>query len=339
MTFDSLDSGAIDDNIVATLHVEVVVAAMCDADIVPLVWGLTELSGDAVVALPKVFATTKVLHPIVTGTTTNVTEVNAVEDEIVALPRENLTELTRVDDEIGSSVAEDYVFFVSAENRVVAGASLDHVRSGKVSDDVISRPTLDRIGSVAPLDAVIPGTSPKRVVADSADDRIKTVSSTDHDVIATGVLSETRRVCDVDGRRSLRRIADNNIHEEVFVDRVLVGLLILINFEEDRHRKEIDRQRACAFLTEVRVAHDERRKGVRLQFAEEIDVGGTAHVIEAVAVLETLDLLLEDVVVGRTEVPTERHTLFGEAAVPKVDVVETGNRHPIFSVRPLTGAV
>ncbi len=47
------------------------------------------------------------------------------------------------------------------------------------------------------------------------------------------------------------------------------------------------------------------------------------QIVEAVAVLELLELDLEHEVEGRAEHAAERHDLFGETADPEIDVVET----------------
>src|SRR5262249_16703671 len=53
---------------------------------------------------------------------------------------------------------------------------------------------------------------------------------------------------------------------------------------------------------------------------------GALQVVEAVAVLQVLELLLEHVVERRSEQTTVRVRTLGEAADPEVDVVETAGR-------------
>ena len=66
--------------------------------------------------------------------------------------------------------------------------------------------------------------------------------------------------------------------------------------------------------------------------------GGALQVVEAVAVLQLLQLLLEHEVEGRAEHAAEGHLLLGQAADPEVDVVEAGGGLP-SAVRPGAGAV
>ena len=63
---------------------------------------------------------------------------------------------------------------------------------------------------------------------------------------------------------------------------------------------------------------------VALELDEEVQAGGARQVVEAVAVLQLLELRLEHEVEGRAEQAAERRLLLGEAADPEVDVVDAG---------------
>src|SRR6185295_15662302 len=73
--------------------------------------------------------------------------------------------------------------------------------------------------------------------------------------------------------------------------------------------------------------------------------GGALQVVEAVAVLQLLELVLEHEVEGRAEQAAERHLLLGQAADPQVDAAEAGGGDAIPVLRkagivgPGTGAV
>ena len=65
-----------------------------------------------------------------------------------------------------------------------------------------------------------------------------------------------------------------------------------------------------------------------------MDVGGAPHIVEAVAILQALELGFEDVIMGRAEIAAERHTFFGQPAIPEIDVAQTRGGHAV-SVQPL----
>ena len=87
--------------------------------------------------------------------------------------------------------------------------------------------------------------------------------------------------------------------------------------EKARRRENVARQ-----VGGIGVRHDQFGKRVVLQLGEEIHAGGALQVVEAVAVLQLLQLLLEHEVEGGAEEAAERHLLLGKAADPEVDVVE-----------------
>ena len=78
-------------------------------------------------------------------------------------------------------------------------------------------------------------------------------------------------------------------------------------------------------MRRVGVRHDQLGERVVLHLGQEIEAGEAAQVVEAVAVLQRLELGLEHEVEGRAEHAAERHLLLGQAADPQVDVVEAGD--------------
>src|SRR4030095_1871118 len=74
----------------------------------------------------------------------------------------------------------------------------------------------------------------------------------------------------------------------------------------------------------VGVRLDQLGERVVLQLGVEVEAGGALQVIEAVAVLQLLELVFEHEVEGGAEQAAERHLLLGETADPQVDVAETG---------------
>ena len=247
LTFSTIDSRPVDDDVVAALHVEVVVTTVRDGDIVALRGRFSGLSRNAVIRLEEVFTTPEVLYPVVAATASDVPKVDPIEDVVVPFTGEDLAKLARVDDEVIAGVAEDDIFLVAARDCVVAVAALDHIGSGEVRDDVIAGPALDEVGAIAALDSVIAGATPEGVVADATDDRIAARRPSDGDVVATRVLDDAGRVQNADVRRESRVIADHERNQLRLAHRVgrpgvAVGrkLLALIGLQNViRNRKEV----------------------------------------------------------------------------------------------------
>ncbi len=74
----------------------------------------------------------------------------------------------------------------------------------------------------------------------------------------------------------------------------------------------------------VGVRHDQLGERVELELVAEAQARRALQVVEAVAVLQLLELLLEHEVEGRAQQAAERRLLLGEAADPEVDVVDAG---------------
>ena len=89
----------------------------------------------------------------------------------------------------------------------------------------------------------------------------------------------------------------------------------------------------------VRVAHDQLGERVALELRAQVEARRPVQVVEAVAVLQVGQLLLEDVVERRAEQAAEQVLRLGQAADPEVDVVEPGDGLAVGGVRPRAGAV
>ena len=112
----------------------------------------------------------------------------------------------------------------------------------------------------------------------------------------------------------------------------VAGLVDLESLElerEVRPREDVERQ-----MRRVGRAHHELGEGVLFELGQEVQPVSAREVVEAVAVLQLLQLRLEDEVEGRAEQAAERHLLLGEAADPEVDVVEAARaRRPAVEER------
>ncbi|MNQ38890.1 hypothetical protein D3C85_524850 [compost metagenome] len=98
----------------------------------------------------------------------------------------------------------------------------------------------------------------------------------------------------------------------------------------------------------VGVEHHHLGERVVLELAQEVESLGAVQVVEPVAVLQLLELVLEDEVESRAEHAAERHFFLGQAADPEVDVINAGDGEVVCGVRntvrpgvvrPDTGAV
>ena len=97
-------------------------------------------------------------------------------------------------------------------------------------------------------------------------------------------------------------------------------LLCRIDLEDQCGRLEhVGRQ-----MLGVGVEHDELRERVVLELGAEVQARRARQVVEAVAVLQRFELVLEHEVEGRAEQAAERRLLLGQAADPEVDVVDAG---------------
>ena len=72
------------------------------------------------------------------------------------------------------------------------------------------------------------------------------------------------------------------------------------------------------------VAHHQLGERVALELGAQVHARGAGEVVEAVAVLQVGELVLEHVVERRAEQAAEQVGVLGEAADPQVDVVEAG---------------
>ena len=95
---------------------------------------------------------------------------------------------------------------------------------------------------------------------------------------------------------------------------------------------------AFSVFVPVGVALDQLGERVALELGAQVHARRAGEVVEPVAVLQVLQLRLEDVVEGRAEQAAEQVGDLGETADPQVDVVEAGvrsRRRPSFAQAPV----
>ena len=227
LTFGPLDAGAVNHDVVTVFHVAIVVARPGDQDVIALMRRLARFGGCAVIALPEVFTTAQVFHPVVAPATTLVTEMNAVENIVIAFTSEHFTEFAAVNHEVVAFVTEDHVLFVTTVNGIITGTTLNDVRAGEIRQDIVARATRDEVGAIATLDAVVTPATPEGIITDTADDRIVTLCTTDDGMIAARILNNAAGIGNRDIRGHQGGIADHEVEEGLFT--LGISSLIVMN--------------------------------------------------------------------------------------------------------------
>ncbi|MND56423.1 hypothetical protein D3C80_475280 [compost metagenome] len=240
-------------------------------------------------------------------------------DEVVAGAAEGFRDVLAGDDEVLAGAAEDQVEAVAGVDDVVAVATLDVIVAAEVGDDVVTSAAIQVVDAVATFQPVIAAIAPEGVVADAGDQDIGAIGTTKHHMVFTGVA----QVVGV-GPGGFRVVANHQPEQRVVTHRVIppagtkAGVLQQrVDLEyEGRGGEDIRRQPA-----DIGVLHHHLGEGVVLHLGEEVQPRQAAQVVEAVAVLQRLQLSLEDEVEGGAQQATEGHLLLGQAADPEVDQV------------------
>ncbi|MNS61010.1 hypothetical protein D3C72_940260 [compost metagenome] len=205
---------------------------------------------------------------------------------------------------------------------VVAVATLDVIVATGIGDDVVASTATQLVVAVAAFDAVVAAIAPDRVVAFTGDEDVVVVGTTQHDVFVTAVA-------DVVGIRThgQRVVAEHHLlavrAERIGREQAFVELPAWVHFQvEPRGREHQARQ-----VRGRGVGHDQLGERVAFKFGIHRQARGTLQVVEAVAVLQFFQLVLEHEVEGRAEHAAERSFLFGKAANPHIDGIDASDRH------------
>ena len=174
----------------------------------------------------------------------------------------------------------------------------------------------------AAFEPVVAAIAVEGVVALAGDEGVGLVGAAQEDVVGAGVAQVVR--LDSGGRRI---VAQHQRGEDASAGRIVraearVPLLGLVDLEDEAGRREHVRGQMAG----VGVEADHLGEGVVLHFGQQMQPVEPLQVVEPVAVLQLLQLDLEDEVEGRAQHAAERHDLFGEAADPEIDVVEAAQR-------------
>jgi hypothetical protein len=92
-----------------------------------------------------------------------------------------------------------------------------------------------------------------------------------------------------------------------------------------------------SIAVDVGVAPGQLGQRVAFELEPQVEAVGALQVVEAVAVLQAFQLLLEHEVEGRPEQAAEDRLALGEAADPEVDVVEAAGRAGANMNAPFAG--
>ncbi|MNF49952.1 hypothetical protein D3C84_312370 [compost metagenome] len=246
----------------------------------------------------------------------------AAQDEVIALATNGLGGVLTGNDEVVAEPANDQVDAVASVQHVVAVATLEVIVAAGVGDDVVAVATAQLIVAVTAVDAIVASITPDRVIAFTGNEDVCVVGTAQHDMLVTCVL-------DVVGVRphGQRVVAEHYLRavraERIGSEQAFVELPALVHFQiEPRIREHHARQ-----VRGRGVGHDQLGERVAFKFGIHRQARGTLQVVEAVAVLQFFQLVLEHEVEGRAEHAAERGFRFGQTADPEIDGVDASDRH------------
>ncbi|MCY1415739.1 hypothetical protein D9M71_312320 [compost metagenome] len=149
-------------------------------------------------------------------------------------------------------------------------------------------------------------------------------------MLATGVLQEVavRTI-------SVRIVPAHAIRVGATVGAQAGVLQRLVDLQGEVRRREHHARQVDG----VGVGHDQLGERVALQLGVHRQASGALQIVEAVAVLQFLQLVLEHEVEGRAEHAAERCFRLGQAADPQVDGIHASDGHAIGAVGPGARAV
>ena len=275
------------------------------------------------------------LDPVVALVALQLVVVLAAEDDVVAETAQHLVDALAAVDEVVAVAAEHDVVADAGVDGVVAAVAMDDVVAGRVGDDVVAGAAEQLVVAVAAVDVVVAAVAPDRVVVGLAREQpVVALGAAQHDGVAEEVVvaDEVHGAVGehLDQLRPGHRIVQPGrgiggdamavgVEQEVAVgvlQEVVRGLDRVFRRQEDARRQMLG----------AGVLHDHRGEGVGLDLAAEVRAFDARQVVEAVAVLQALELRLEDEVEGRAQQAAEQILLLGQAADPQIDIVEAGDR-------------
>ncbi|ELS26770.1 hypothetical protein ppKF707_2357 [Metapseudomonas furukawaii] len=321
-------AGAADHDVVTALGVELVVLATADVDVV---------AGDGVVAegvevVPGRTVRGPGLQPVVPFVAHVLLIGLGAQDEVVALAAEGLAGVFTGDDEVVAEAGEDQVDAVTALDHVVAVVALDVVVATHVRDDVVAIAAIDEVIAVAAIQPVIAAVPVEGVVTLAGAQDVVAGAAPQHHMVRPPV----QQVIAV-RPQSVRVVPHHQRQQRIVPQRIITAgqaqsgvLQRRVHFQGEGRRQEHHARQVGG----LGIGHDQLAEGVAFQFGVEVEAGGALQVVEAVAVLEFLQLVLEHEVEGGAQHAAERRDSLGQATDPEVHQVEAG-----LHARPGAGAI
>ncbi|PBJ02230.1 hypothetical protein BSF40_50230 [Pseudomonas sp. ACN5] len=306
-----------DHDVVAAFAVELIVLVAADVYIV----ADHRVVAERVEVVARCTVRSALLDPVVAFVTHVLLVGLAAQDEVVALATNGFGGVLTGNDEVVAEPANDQVDAVASVQHVITVATLEVIIAASVGNDVVAGATAQLVVAVTAFDAIVAAIAPDSVVAFTGDEDVCVVGTAQHDVLVTCVL-------DVVGvrPRGQRVVAEHHLlairAERIGGGQAFVELPARVHFQvESRGREHQARQ-----VSGRSVGHDQLGKRVAFKFGIHRQARGTLQVVEAIAILQFFQLVLEHEVEGRAEHAAERSFLFGQAADPQVDGIDARDR-------------
>ncbi len=320
-------------DVVAAEALHAVAAEPAVEDVVAL--DQRHLAGGCALVTDNQIAADATLDPVVAFVALDLVVILAAEDDVIAEPAEDVVDALAAIDVVIAIAAEHDVGADPGADGVVARVTPDGVIARRVGDGVVAGSAVEEIVAVVAVYPVIAAVAPDGVVVGlSRQKPVITLGAAQHHRIAEEVIVtdevDSAVGQDLDqlrpGHRIVqpgRRIGRDPVAVRV-EDEVAVGVALEVGRGLDSvFRREKD---AGAEMLSAGVLHDQLGERVGLDLAAEVDALDARQVVEPVAILQVLELVLEDEVERRAEQAAEQVLLLGQAADPKIDVVEPCDR-------------
>ncbi|KFC68861.1 hypothetical protein FG93_03482 [Bosea sp. LC85] len=257
------------------------------------------LAGKGVEAVPA-------LDPVVALVAGQETASCPAADEVVAFATRDGLALGAAIDEVAAVAAEDQVEAVAGRDDVMTFVAMDDIGCtdirAAVGEDVVAGSAVQMVDAIAALETVIARPAPERVVTLATNQDVVPGRAAEDDVIdarvaqiiavgpgCRGVVADDHRTDGLQHQVGMGRV-------RLAVEAQPRDLLGRVHLEDVSGRLEgcaVDMRRSV--VTRVGVAHQELRKGIRLQFVQKVQALGTAEIVEPVAGLQLLHLVFEDI--------------------------------------------
>ena len=281
----------------------------------------------------------------------------AAEDEVIAEPAEGFLAVRSGDQDVLALVAEDQRQAAAGVDDIVTRLAMQHVDfadiGAAIGDDIVAGAAMDLVDAVAGLDPVIAFAAPDGVVAAAGDDDVIARRALDQEMVGGVDAHGARDLSDAEAADCEHSVAGGVLGEgavrvALVFDQVAVGVAALdegrerleervlvdglghrelhlvarIHIDDVVGNREDVTGQGVARRAEIGVVQHHLGEGVVLEFVEEVQALDARQVVEAVAVLQVLELQLEHEGEGRAEHAAEGHLLLGQATDPEIDVVQ-----------------